>query len=148
MKNIEIERNEKNKYKKRANFFIFIIIILVIFILYYVGKGFFSQKDDLMNALKCQEQLDKYFINQSNQSIDEFKKEVCEDSVITKTINSFFENFFKLDKPWIIKFLVFIGVIYLIQVMFALVLDIVEVFVLIFVIIKRIYKWIAAKLSV
>jgi hypothetical protein len=136
---------ETKKYKKRNRFLIFLIIIVVGYLAYNFISDGFKTKNKLVDELNCEMELETYFQNQTNMSTEYFKKNLCEESSITRTINSFFDNFLELEKPWIFKFLVFLGVIYLIQVMFALVLDVLEVFMLIFVIIKRIYKWVRSK---
>jgi len=136
---------ERRKYKKRAGIFFILLILLGIYIGWNFIKEGLSTTDKLKEEMNCQLQLETYFVNQTNQSISDFKKELCEESTITRTINSFFDRFLQLDNSWIIKFLIFLGIVYLIQITFALVMDILEVFMLIFVIIKRIYKWIKSK---
>lgn len=152
MKLKELEKKSKaeileawKKNRKTAKILFILLIIMAGYCLIHLTQDRLSTKDKLLSELNCQKQLNTYFINQTNTSISQFKKELCAESSITQTINTFFDNFLMLDKPWIIKLLVFLGVVYLIQITFALVMDIMEVIILIFVLFKRIYVWIRSK---
>lgn len=138
---------ESKKYKNRAKLFLIILIIICAYFAYFaygfVGNAL-SSKNKLTDELNCQIKLDTYFKNQTNISLSQFKKESCEESSFTQSINVFFDKFLRLDKPWIIKLFIFLGIVYLIQITFALVMDILEVLMLVFVIIKRIYKWVVS----
>ena len=139
--------DEAKKQRKRAGLF----FILILFLVGYIGWNYLqdglSTTDKFKEEMKCQTQLETYFVNQTNQSISEFKKELCEESTITQTVNAFFDRFLRLDKAWVLKLLIFLGIVYLIQVIFVLAMDLVEVIMLVFVIFKRLYKWIKSKLN-
>ena len=139
--------DEAKKQRKKAFIFLVILIVLGAYMIWGYIEGGLSSTDKLKEELNCQTQLETYFVNQTNQSMSEFKKELCEESTITRTINAFFDKFLQLDKAWIVKLLIFLGVLYLIQITFALVMDFVEVVMLVFVVIKRIYKWIKSKVT-
>jgi hypothetical protein len=139
--------DEARKQRKKAGIFLVILIVLVGYMAWGYIEGGLSTTEKFKKELTCQTQLETYFVNQTNQSISEFKRELCEESTMTRTINAFFDRFLQLDKAWVIKLLIFLGVVYLIQITFALVMDLVEVMMLVFVVIKRIYKWIKSKVS-
>jgi hypothetical protein len=129
-------------YKRRAKIFLILAISIFVYLLYVGIQDIFGARNQLTDELKCQEQLNTYFTNETNMSISQFKKELCEETSITQSINAFFDKFLKLDTPWIFKFLLFLGALYLIQVTFALAMDLLEVLMLIVVATKRLYKWI------
>lgn len=149
MKNTELKTKTKNelieevrKHKNRAKVALILLIILIAYLSYnFIGNSF-KTKDKFTDELHCQEQLETYFSNQTNMSISKFKQELCEESTVTQGISFFFTKFLALEHSWFVKFLIFLGVIYLIQVLFALVIDVLEVIILVFVIIKRLYRWV------
>jgi hypothetical protein len=85
----------------------------------------------------------------SNQTINEWIKTKCqaegERAWYLILMEKFFTTIMNIDRPLYIKFLIFIGIIYLIQVVFMLAMDVIEVIILCFAIIKRIYVWIRSK---
>jgi hypothetical protein len=138
-------KEEVKKYKKRSKAFLLIIILLVLTASYGLYKYYNKQSSLMTGELKCNEELEAILQNQTNQTLAQFKENVCDDSELYKAIKEFFYAILKLDNNYFIKLLIFLGIIYLIQVGFSLLADIVEVIMLFFVLLKRIYKWIKSK---
>lgn len=68
-------------------------------------------------------------------------------SIILKTITSFMNRLFDSPGGFWAKFFIFLGIVYLIQVIFSLVFDVIELILLVFVAIKRLVVWIYRKIT-
>jgi hypothetical protein len=67
--------------------------------------------------------------------------------VILKGITTFMNKLFEYPGGFWVKFFIFLGIIYLIQVIFSLVFDVIELVLLVFVAIKRLVVWIYRKIT-
>ena len=125
------------KYKKRQKFFkIFTIMFFVLVgLTIWQQVQMFEAQNDLSSAesalYACQVDVMK------NCTITESPK-----SDLVEGVKGFFTWAVQLDQPYFYKLMIFLGILYLIQIVFACVTDIVEVFLLIFVLVKRIFMWI------
>jgi hypothetical protein len=76
---------------------------------------------------------------------------VCEEPTLTsgiiKVIGSFMDKLFSYPGGFWTKFFIFLGIIYIIQVIFSLAFDVIELVLLVFVAIKRLVVWIYRRIT-
>jgi len=131
-------QEERNKFKKR---FIF-ALILIAFLVIKVSIMHFSdikQENNISSFNKSE--INKTF-NQTNQ-VD--KKGTSEK--IANSISGFIEGVLELKYPFVIKLFIVLGVIYLIQVMFSITGDLIQMILASFIATKRGIKWIIKKIK-
>lgn len=131
----QAEQEQRIKKRKKGRLIIISIIIVLLFVAWQGVKQY--------NQLTAE--LDSYKSNATDKSGQTMVNEVSTDSYQIAKI--FLTNLFSLESSFFIKFLIFLGVIYLFQITFALALDILEVALVIFVAIKRIVVWIYKKVK-
>ena len=132
---------EIKKYKRRAKAFLTLLIVIGAVLLIQIGQGFVQKlldvtKDDTVNVSEG-----SINSNQSNQT------QVCEVPTWSKQIVSFMDRLFLYPGSFWTKFFIFLGIIYIIQIVFGLAFDVIELILLAFVAIKRFIKWIYRKIT-
>lgn len=124
---------EIKKYKRKVRGLIIILIILGVVLFVQIGQSI------LQNVGKSSE------LNGTSTNT------VCEESTLTsgiiKSINAFMDKLFSYPGGFWTKFFIFLGIIYIIQVIFSLAFDVIELVLLVFVSIKRLVVWIYRKIT-
>jgi len=135
----EFLEKKYNSHKRFTKFAFIAIAILGIVLLWQTIK-YSSVQDSLYSteyALNvCTSDIAKNCSLYQNNSASSIK------SPLTDTVISFFKWITNIDQPYFFKLMILLGIVYLIQIIFACAVDIVEVVLLIFVLIKRLVVWI------
>lgn len=135
---------EIKKYKRRSRALLTLLIIVFVVLIVQLAQNMFqSVKTDQTTSIV------KNYLNQSdNETISTAN---CPPTGIVfdieKAIDTFMDKIFIYPGGFWLKFFIFLGIIYLIQVMFSLVFDVIELILLTFVAIKRLIVWIYRKLT-
>lgn len=131
---MDLKKEEVSKIKK-GKIAIWVGLGLLI-LLYGLFQGFMSYKEMKIDEIKA--------LNCDNVSIQEPEKK----SDVYEYGKALSDSFFESEKySYGIKFLIFLGVVYLLQSAFFIVTDIIEVFLLVFVAMFRTGKWIKRKIT-
>ena len=134
----------EDRYKKKQKFYMIGLIIVAAMFMYQMIGNINTQSDlsDAQSALKtCVSDTIKAcdFIN--NSTILSSTK-----SDLVQGVTDFFKWITQINQPYFYKIMILLGILYLVQIIFACVTDIVEVALLVFVLIKRIVLWIWNKI--
>jgi type IV secretory pathway VirB6-like protein len=139
---------EIEKYKRRVKVLIMISVILGVFLLVQISQNIL--KDIKKSSTMV---ITKSVVNTSllNGSGWDGGGERCPEppltSSITKLITIFFNKIFESPGGFWVKFFIFLGIIYIVQVVFSLTFDVIELILLVFVTIKRLIMWIYYKIT-
>jgi hypothetical protein len=148
-KNTSKKDEEIRKYKRRAKAFLILLIIIGAVLLIQFAQNFIQGLLDSKNsanyAIVNKSDLNATYwnVNSTNQT----QTQVCEVPTLSKQIVSFMDRLFLYPSSFWTKFFIFLGIIYIIQIVFSLVFDIIELILLAFVAIKRFIKWIYRKIT-
>lgn len=140
MENSYLKKNESTKdkqikkYKRRAKALLIVLIIVVAILAIQIIQDMFTS---------FQEAIAK---NYSNVSINETST-TCENPTFVDNIIAFMDRLFIYPVSFWTKFFIFLGIIYIIQIAFSLIFDVVELILLLFVAIKRLCVWIYRKIT-
>jgi len=137
-----ITRNKKN-FKIFAYGFI-ILAVMMLYVMYQL-----NQTNNKYYALKnqCSEQVMEILREQNCSDSSTVANPNDFPNTIVKSINKMLDKIFELPYGFWPKFLVFLGIIYLFNVCFSLMFDIVEVFLMIGVGIWRGLRWIYRRIK-
>lgn len=142
LKNGSKKDKEIKKYK-RSNRRLYILLgIVTIFALLQVGQNMFQE----MNG--DEDENVNYIFNETNgnETIQICKEPTLINNIV-KFTTSFMTNLFEYPGSFWTKFFIFLGIVYLIQVVFSLAFDVIELILLVFVVIKRLILWIYKKIT-
>jgi len=132
-KELEEKYRKKSKKIKRQVIAFGIIIIIIIFMLWNSWTDFNTT-----------------YTSQGNESNQTTKVEVATSSLVI-AITNFFVWSVNINQPYFFKLMIFLGILYSFQIVISISFDFIEVFLLIFVLIKRIVmaliRWILPKTS-
>lgn len=134
MNNDSIKIKEKDWRSFRTKLKIMTFLAIIFFIL---SVTIFIEGYSLEKVLQGKSTIIGEGINQNNETIT--NNEMSEES-IANYITSIFNVFVNWKSGFFIKFLVFLGIIYLLQIMFTLAFDILELLLLFGVLVIKIFK--------
>jgi len=139
---------EIKKYKRRIKALIVILIIIGTVALIQIAQNMFSNTKNDATGKVFVSYLNESVLNNTNGTM---ARTVCPDPPLTSTIvrgiTEFMNKIFEHPGGFWVKFFIFLGIIYLIQVCFSLVFDVIELILLVFVAIKRLIVWIYRKIT-
>lgn len=148
------EEEIKREKRKRRNKFIAMGIVILAVLAYAIVDIYQNEFTTKRDLNLCQKELKictEAIVETANNHFANYNYTAPPPDTITQitttiltSINKIFESPYSLP----FKVLIFLGVIYLIQVTFSLALDIVDVVILIFVIIRKIIKFVYSKIKV
>jgi len=151
-KNIYLKREESKKdkeikkYRRRSKNLLLIIIILGGVVITQMGQDIFQKWTETTSSNSVRNQINNIKINVTNKTI--INQEGGDASLsISKGIIFIMERIFTYPGGFWTKFFIFLGIIYLIQVMFSLIFDVIELILLVFVAVKRLIVWIYRKIT-
>jgi hypothetical protein len=137
---------EIKKYKRRARGLLILLIIVGFVALTQIIQNMFQSSNQ--SGAVVVNYLNETILNNTNRTIT--STAVCQESLtstIIKGITTFMDKLFESPGGFWVKFFIFMGIIYLIQVVFSLVFDVIELVLLVFVAIKRLIVWIYRKIT-
>ena len=142
LKNGESEKDRQiKKYRRRSRALSILVVVLIIFALAQIIPSMF--KNDERSAIIKSYVNDTFNgtgTNQTNQT-----NTVCENPTLTSSIvkgfESFMDHLFSYPGGFWTKFFIFLGVIYIIQIILSLTFDVIELVLLVFVGAKRSIVW-------
>ena len=137
---------EIKKYKRRARaLFIFLLIVGGVALVQIVQNMFQNVKSDPTGNLVVN------YINESILNKTGTVTTVNQDDSLThsisKGISTFMDKLFSYPGSFWTKLFIFLGIVYLIQVIFSLIFDVIELILLAFVAVKRLVVWIYKKIT-
>jgi hypothetical protein len=138
---------EIKKYKRKIKGLIILLIIVGIVALTQIVQNMFQSTGTSTNSVVIKSYINETILNNTNGATNNV---VCQESltsVIIKGITTFMNKLFDSPGGFWVKFFIFLGIIYLIQVIFSLVFDVIELVLLVFVAIKRLLVWIYKKIT-
>lgn len=140
---------EIKKYKRKSRALIVLLIIVGAIALIQITQNIFTGVKNDPAGKVVVNYLNESILNGTNGTT--VTAVTCAEPSVTQNITKFVTTFMnKLFEPpggfWV-KFFIFLGIIYLIQVIFSLVFDVVELVLLVFVAIKRLIMWIYRKIT-
>lgn len=127
MKNMKPERRTKEELVKSNKTRKIIIIILALVLAYFIINNIWNTVSDSINP-------------EINGSITSNESSFGENDIVDY-VKGFIYGILALEYPFITKFLIFLGVIYLIQIALTITGDIIQLFLIICVIIIRFIRW-------
>lgn len=141
---------EIKKYKRRAKSFLVLLLIIGAVLIIQVGGDFVKKFQEVAvvdnNDNNCN---NNNFYNQTgNQTKNQIGNQTfCVEPTFAKQIIFFMDKLFLYPSSFWTKFFIFLGIIYITQIVFGLAFDVIEIILLMFVAIKRIIKWIYRKIT-
>jgi hypothetical protein len=135
------------KYRRKNKALIILLIIVGTVALIQITQNMFSSvKNDATGKIMVN-YINESILNGTNQSMSLSCPEPTMTASITKGITTFMNKLFDSRGGFWVKFFIFLGIVYLIQVIFSLAFDVIELILLIFVAIKRLIMWIYRKIT-
>ena len=133
---------EIKKYKRRAKAFLILLIIIGAALIIQIGG-------DIVEKFQEATIVDNVnnFYNETNINQTGGNQTFCVEPTLSKQIIFFMDKLFLYPSSFWTKFFIFLGIIYIIQIVFGLAFDVIEIILLMFVAIKRIIKWIYRKIT-
>jgi uncharacterized membrane protein len=146
--NVSKKDKEIKKYRRRARGLLIMLIIVGAIAFIQIAQNMFQNTKSDTNGIIVTSYLNETILNNTNGTrIVSSCQEPTLTTTIVKGITTFMNKLFEYPDGFWIKFFIFLGIIYLIQVCFSLVFDVVELILLVFVAIKRLIVWIYRKIT-
>lgn len=132
---------EIKKYKRRSKSLFLVAVIVGAICLIMILQNAFTQ----INGSVIKQSTS--YINKTNSSTGEIETVKCENPSWVDNILSFIDRLFSYPTSFWTKLFIFLGVIYVIQIAISLTFDVIELFLLVFVAIKRFVVWCYKKIT-
>jgi hypothetical protein len=131
---------KKYKSQKKLVKYMLIAMVIILAIFAWQMNNYWGVQNDLYSTESalgvCTSDIAKncsLYANSSGESSTQ--------NALVSSVTSFFQWIVHLDQPYFFRLMILLGILYLIQIILACAMDIVEVVLLIFVVIKRLVVW-------
>lgn len=131
------------KYHKKVKILKYVFLMFIIFsaMMLYIMLQVYEANTDLSNTKDALEICVNTAVDKC-AAINNGTISTTGTSQLVTTITSFFKWITQLDQPYFFRLMILLGMLYSLQILFAVVIDIIEVILLVFVMLKKIIMWI------